>query len=103
MDKSAGAHAKLGAPGGKGRRIALSLNIMQSDLMKTVSVRDFTSQFASLSQQPLRVQKRRKLLGTWTPAPKAPPPLDVMKRLKQSCERPLPFTGAEVVKEGRKR
>lgn len=85
------------------KSVALPSKIMQNYQMKTVSVRDFTSQFATLSHQPLQVHKRRKLVGTWIPAPQAPPSLDVMKRLKQTCERPLPFTGAELIKEGRKR
>jgi len=42
--------------------------------MKTVSVREFTNHFATLSHQPLQVHKRRKLVGTWSPAPKEPPP-----------------------------
>ena len=71
--------------------------------MKTVSVREFTAHFARLSHEALQVQKRRKVVGTWMPTPKAPTRLDVMKRLKQTCERPLPFTGAELIKESRKR
>lgn len=81
----------------------LRSNIVQYCQMKTVSVREFTTRFATLSHETLQVQKRRRVVGTWTPAPKNPPPLDVMKRLQQTCERPLPFTGAELIREGRKR
>lgn len=70
--------------------------------MKTVTVRDFTTHFKNLHHSPLKVRRRGKTLGTWIPEPKLPPPLDVMKRLKQTCERPLPFTGADIIKEGRK-
>ncbi len=70
--------------------------------MKTVSVRDFTTRFATLSHSPLKVRRRGKILGTWTPEPKAPAPLDVMKRLKQHFKQPLPFTGLEVLKEGKR-
>jgi hypothetical protein len=71
--------------------------------MKTVTVRDFTTQFATLSHAPLVVKRRGKPIGTWTPTPKAPPPLDVMKRLKRTFSEPLPFTFAGLLKERKKR
>ena len=71
--------------------------------MKTVFVRDFTKRFATLSHQPLQVRKPGKVVGTWLPATRTPEPVDVLKRLKQTFERPLPFTGAELLKAGKKR
>ena len=71
--------------------------------MKTVLVRDFTKRFATLSHQLLQVRKRGKVVGTWLPAPKSPEPVDVMKRLKKNFARPLPCTGAELLKAGKKR
>jgi hypothetical protein len=70
--------------------------------MKTVSVRDFTTHFATLGHTPLGERRRGKTLGTRTPPPKTPPPLDVMKRLKQDFKQPLPFTGADLLKEGKR-
>ena len=71
--------------------------------MKTVLTRDFTKRFATLSHQPLQVSKRGRVVGTWMPATKPPPPLDVMKRLKRTFKHKLPFTGAELLKESNAR
>jgi len=71
--------------------------------MKTVSTYDFTNRFATFSHQKVQVRKRGKVVGTWLPAPKSPEPVDVMQRLKRNFTRPLPFTGAEVLKAGKKR
>jgi hypothetical protein len=68
--------------------------------MKAISVRGFTTHFEPFA---FEVQKRGKTLGTWTPAPKSPEPIDVMKRLKRTFERPLPFTGLDLLKESKQR
>jgi hypothetical protein len=71
--------------------------------MKIVPVAAFTKRFSTLSHERLRVRSRKRIVGTWTPAEKTPPPLDVMKRLKQTFKRPLPFTGAALLKAGKRR
>lgn len=71
--------------------------------MKTLTSRRFTRQFPKVSHEPLTITSRGRVVGTWTPSEKAPPPLDMMKRLKSYCSAPLPFTGAELIREGRRR
>jgi len=83
--------------------VAFRLFITQLFLMKIVSVRDFTSRFATLSHSQLKVRRRGKILGTWIPDSKAPEPLDVMKRLREEFQEPLPFTFADLLKEGKRR
>jgi len=71
--------------------------------MRTVLVRDFLRQFARRGNEPLQVQQRGKVLGTWIPSDSSPEPVDVLARVKRTCSRKLPFTGAEVLKAGKKR
>ena len=71
--------------------------------MKTVLVRDFLRQFARRRNEPLQVHQRGKVLGTWTPNQATPDPIDVLARAKRTCSRKLPFTGAAVLKAGKKR
>ena len=71
--------------------------------MKTVGTREFTRHFTALRHVACVVKDRGKAVGTWTPSPKAPPPVDIMARLKTYCSGPLPFTGAEILKKGKKR
>lgn len=71
--------------------------------MKTVLIRDFTRRFSSLRHQTLQVRQRGKVVGTWTPIPEEPVPVDFMKRLREDFKSKLPFTGAELLKEGKKR
>jgi hypothetical protein len=71
--------------------------------MKTVLVRDFFRQFATRRNEALQVQQRGRVLGTWTPVQATPEPVDVLARAKRSCDKKLPFTGAELLKAGKKR
>jgi len=71
--------------------------------MKAVLVRDFLRQFAKRRNEPLQVQQRGRVLGTWTPSQAPPEPVDVLARAKRSCNKKLPFTGAELLKAGKKR
>jgi hypothetical protein len=71
--------------------------------MKTVLVRDFLRQFAARRNETLQVQQRGRVLGVWTPSETAPEPVDVLARAKRSCNKKLPFTGAELLKLGKKR
>ncbi len=71
--------------------------------MKTVLVRDFFKRWGTLSQQTVQVRKRGRIIGTWTPAPAQPEPVDVMARLKKQFKQPLPFTGLELLNERKRR
>jgi hypothetical protein len=71
--------------------------------MKTVLIRDFTRRFSSLRHETLQVRQRGKVVGTWMPATTDPAPVDFMKRLREDFKTKLPFTGAELLKKGKKR
>ena len=71
--------------------------------MKTVMVRDFLRQFATRRNELLQVRQRGRVLGIWTPSQETPEPVDVVARAKRSCSKKLPFTGAELLKAGKKR
>jgi len=71
--------------------------------MRALSTRRFTRNFAKVNGEPLTVTQRGKVVGVWMTAPKHPEPLDYLKRLKTYCKAPLPFTGAKLLKEGKKR
>ena len=71
--------------------------------MKTVQAGEFTRRFRVHRREAAIVKDRTKVLGTWTPAPDAVAHLDVMARLKEDFSSPLPFTGAELIKAGKKR
>jgi hypothetical protein len=73
--------------------------VWQSCLVKTVLVRDFLKRWGHLSQQTVQVRKRGRVIGTWTPAPATPEPEDPMKRLNKTFDKPLPFTGLELLRE----
>lgn len=76
---------------------------MADNDMRTLTTRRFTRQFGKVRHEALTITDRGQVVGTWTPADQQPEPLDVMKRLKGYCSSPLPFTGADLIKEGRKR
>ena len=72
--------------------------------MKTVQSGEFTRRFRVHRREPALVKDRSKVLGTWTPAPKAIKPVDILKRQAEiGFTKPLPFTGAELLKAGKKR
>jgi len=75
--------------------------------MKTLTTYEFLRHFPSHSKSPCAVKKRGKVVGTWTPNDAdALPPFDGeahMARLKQEFKKPLPFTGVELLKAGKKR
>ena len=70
--------------------------------MKTVSIREFNRHFRRLRKERCHVKDRGEIVGTWTPIPKQSKPLDVMARLRKTFSKPLPFTGAELLKETRR-
>ncbi len=71
--------------------------------MKTVQAGEFTRHFRVHRREAAIVKDRRKVLGTWTPAPKAPKPVDFAARVREDFSQPLPFTFAALLKEGKKR
>ncbi len=71
--------------------------------MKTIGTREFTRHFTALRHVPCLVKDRGKPVGTWTPAPKRPPPVNFEARVKEDFTSKLPFTFVELLKEGKKR
>ncbi len=71
--------------------------------MRTLSTRRFTREFWKLRGEELAVTDRGRVVGTWTPASEKPQPIDYLKRVKSYCSAPLPFTGAELLRRGKKR
>ena len=73
-------------------------------LMKTLTTYEFLRHFPSHSKELCAVKKRGKVVGTWTPTPNKIEPVDILGRQKEDgFSRPLPFTGAELLKAGKKR
>lgn len=72
--------------------------------VKTLTSFDFVRRFPQHSKAVCLVKKRGKILGTWQPAPKALEPADFLSRQKEDgFHEPLPFTFAQLLKEGKKR
>lgn len=73
--------------------------------MKTLTTYEFLRHFPIHSKAQVAVKKRGKVVGTWTPssAPKLEP-VDICARQKAiGFKEPLPFSGAELLKAGKKR
>lgn len=75
----------------------------QISVMKTVQVSDFIRRFSSLRRDSWRVVRRGRIVGTWMPTMDKLPPVDFMKRLRKDFKTKLPFTGAELLKQGKRR
>jgi hypothetical protein len=71
--------------------------------MKTLLVREFTRDFSRHRAEACVVKDRDRVLGTWTPAPPVPEEIDFAQRAQADFKQKLPFTFAELIKEGRKR
>jgi hypothetical protein len=71
--------------------------------MRALSTWQFTRDFAKVRREPLTVTDRGQVLGVWTPHSNRPKPLDYFQRLKSYCKAPLPFTGAQLLRGGKKR
>jgi hypothetical protein len=71
--------------------------------VKTFSSPDFARDFARIKDEPCQVTEAGKVVGIWTPAHNQPGESDFLKRVKEDFTEPLPFTGAELLKSGKKR
>jgi len=71
--------------------------------MKTLRTREFTRQFSRYRTEACLVKDRDKILGTWTPAPGKPQPVNFAERVRKDFKQKLPFTFAELLKAGKKR
>jgi hypothetical protein len=71
--------------------------------VKTISTRRFTRGFPELRHEPCLVTDRGKVIGSWSPVPNAPVPVNFAERVKEDFAHPLPFTGVDLLKAGKKR
>jgi hypothetical protein len=71
--------------------------------MKTISTRRFTRGFPKLRHEAYLVTDRGKVIGSWSPVPATPVPVDFAERVKEDFACPLPFTGVDLLKTGKKR
>jgi hypothetical protein len=71
--------------------------------MKTVVVYEFTRRFARHKHEIALVKSRGKVIGQWVPVPAEPKRVDFLARAKSTFKEKLPFTFAELLKEGKKR
>jgi hypothetical protein len=71
--------------------------------MKSITTYEFLRQFTVHRKEPCQVKARGQVVGTWLPVPKNPEPIDFAQRVRQDFKAKLPFTGAELLKAGKKR
>jgi hypothetical protein len=71
--------------------------------MKTLSTRHFTREFSKVRHEPWTVTESGKVIGTWTPVRDDPELVDFSERVKMDFSKPLPFTGTQLLKAGKKR
>ncbi len=71
--------------------------------MKTIVVNEFTRHFKRHKHEPALVKSRGEVIGQWVPVPSKPKPIDFLARAKSTFKEKLPFTFAELLKEGKKR
>ncbi|HXP63508.1 MAG TPA: hypothetical protein VN829_23595 [Dongiaceae bacterium] len=68
-----------------------------------ISTRQFTREFRIVRTRPLQVTDRGEVLGTWTPAPSKPVPVDFEERARKDSAAAMPVSFAALLKEGKKR
>jgi hypothetical protein len=71
--------------------------------VRTLTLHDFTREFTKYHHDACLVTSRGRVIGSWEPLPDSPKPIKVLERVKKYCKAPLPFTGAQVLKETKKR
>jgi hypothetical protein len=71
--------------------------------MKTMTTRHFTRDFSKVRHESCAVTDLGKVVGTWIPAFEHPDAVDFAARVREDFEAPLPFTGTELLKSGKKR
>jgi hypothetical protein len=71
--------------------------------MRALTTRRFTRDFSKVRHEALTVTDRGKPIGTWQPAARKPKRVDFAQRARQDFKTKLPFTFAELLKEGKKR
>jgi hypothetical protein len=79
------------------------IHIMSDMRCATVSTRRFTKEFSTFCNWTVQVTYRGIVVGQWTPAPKTPEPVDFFARATLDTKGKLEFTGAELLREGKKR
>jgi hypothetical protein len=70
--------------------------------MRALPTRQFIRDFCRVRNEAITVTDRGEVVGTWTPSPKTPKPINFEERLKANFKSKLPFTGVELLR-GKKR
>ena len=71
--------------------------------MKTLTTRAFIRQFGRHHREALLVTSKGRVIGAWQPADKKLEAVNFAERVKEYCAQPLPFTFAQLLKEGKRR
>jgi hypothetical protein len=71
--------------------------------MRALPIRSFTRDFPRVRGEALTVTSRGRVVGIWTPSPTKPKLVNFEERVRKDFKTMLPFTGAELLKEGKKR
>lgn len=81
-----------------GRQVWQKLSVV-----KTLTTHTFTRDFGKHKKGPCLVTSKGQLIGTWQPIAEKPDPVNFAERVKEYCSKPLPFTFAKLLKEGKRR
>lgn len=71
--------------------------------MKRITARNFIREFSRCRAEACLVTDHGRVLGFWIPAEACIRPVDFGQRVRRDFSRRLPFTGQELLKEGKTR
>ena len=71
--------------------------------MKTLTTHAFTRDFGRNKKESCLVTSKGRLIDTWQPISQKLDRVNFAERVKEYCSAPLPFTFAELLKEGKRR
>ena len=72
-------------------------------VVKTLTTHAFTRDFGKHKKGPCLVTSKGRVIGAWQPVTDQPTPVNFAERVKEYCAKPLPFTFAALLKEGKRR
>ena len=84
-------------------RLTAQMVCRKLSVVKTLTTHTFTRDFGKHKKEPCLVTSKGRLIGAWQPILEKPGPVNFAERVKEYCSKPLPFTFANLVKEGRQR
>jgi len=72
-------------------------------ITKTLTTREFLRQFGARHHEPSLLTSKGRVIGAWQPVDKKLDQVNFAERVKEYCAKPLPFTLAKLLKEGKRR